>query len=171
MGPNILKILLVQPVNTLGNWCGMDLWGSQQRRSRRDEETNTILHRVYTVDKPILLDQIEHLTVVLQRGPRREGDQRGAKGDTGRLKDVLSGEDVWARVPFFQMREYDFAKGLHSRNDKNATKLTEFFEEGAVFEDMFNFGGEIESQIGKLFMHGSNDVEGVARAIEKVWIP
>ena len=38
-------------------------------------------------------------------------------------------------------------------------------------EDMFNFGGEIESQIGKLFMHGSNDVQGVARAIEKIWIP
>ena len=69
-----------------------------ERGAGRDEQEDRVLHRIDLPDEALAIHPVDHLDVVVDPGPRREGDQRRSKENSGAPNQVERLERVVRRV-------------------------------------------------------------------------
>ena len=142
----------------------------EQERARRHQETDCELDRVDRVDEPFGLDEVQQLTIVVERGPRREGHPGGTQRDAGCRGELYRRLDVGARVPFVEMREDGVAQRLRRGHDERAAEPRELRQPIAVAQQVLDLRREVERERRKRLVQRPRDGQRVAGTVEEIGI-
>src|SRR5262249_4270903 len=131
----------------------------EQVRAWRNQQPDRILHRVHMVNQAMLLNEVEHLQVVIQRCPRSERNPRRTEGDSRCMDDLQGFLDVRPRVMLLQDVEYSVAERLDGGDHEQAARSAQLGEQSAAFQDVLDLRGEVEGERRKLRVQGTDDLQ------------
>ena len=159
VGPRMLEPCLVQRAQIGPDWGRLRSGFGEQRRPRRDQQADRVLHRVYRINEVVGLDEGEHVEIVLEGRPWGERHQRRAQGDSCGPDDLERGHDIGTRVPFLEMRQHGVAERFYGRHHEEAAEGSQLGNERPMLQEVLDLRRHVEGQPGELGVHRPDDAE------------
>src|SRR5437016_3292506 len=149
---------------------GRDRVACQERRAGWDQETQSELDGIHVVYQPLALHELEHLEIVLERRPWREGHPRGPEGDARVAHNLERARDIRPRVALLEVGQHGFTQRFHRRDHEGAAEAPQLGENLRALEDVLHLRREVEGERGELGVHRAHDRQRMAGPVQKIRI-
>ena len=143
---------------------------AQQRRSGRHQQPQRQLHRIDLVFEIVGANEPAQLQVVVQRRPRREGDERRPQRHPGGAHDRQRARHVGGAVPLRQRVEHAIGQRLDRADDEQRPCRRQLGDQRGVRHDVLDLRREAEGDVRVLRVQRPRDAQRVRRPVEEIGI-
>ena len=110
------------------------------------------------------------MEVIINASPGCESHQGGPDGDPDLVGNLPGVAHIGFGMALLQLFEDGIAERFDCRGDEDASQPGHLADRVLVLHDVFDFGREVEGEVGELLVHPANNAQGVLDTVEEVGI-